>query len=346
MVDWLRRWGSYLLVGLAVFGVGSNSLLGSAAALAGWTVLPLLWTVAQAPPWVAGVLIGQVLLAAGLVWGAQALLWPVAWRAAEKALPLAPAALRASDAAVVALALLPLELLQFIGLVAWWHKQPAWLATAWAGALAAWVLVSLGSVLAGMAVLQVLRQPPRVVRARRALMVRPGAPALRLLTAAQALLVLPMCRGPARRTGRTWCLGGAALLAMAVGLWCFPNSAGWWLAAFAASALLATTRLRALIGLELVPLAAAAVALPVAPQHWRRLHAGLALAPVVLGLAGLLLALPWAKARPVMVLVYCAACVATCGLEAASRLGPPADKAARWLVSMVLLLAVSSEVMA
>ncbi len=339
-----------MVVLVVLFGAGSNSLLGSVSALAGWAVLPLFWAVGRAPEWLPAIAAGQVMLAAGLVWGMRALLWPVAWRAAERALPIPTRLKRRSDALVVALGLLPLGAVYFAGALAWWQQHPPWLQSVWPWALMALVAVCGASLAAGMGVLQALRRPAAAAVGGRPLAsVQPGSTkrTFRLQAPWRALVLLPLVRGTGRRTARALGLGLAALLVLAVLLWRLPALAGWWLAGWAAMALLVSSRLRTLIHLELAPLAEAARVLPVAPRRWRVWLAMLALGPLVLSLPALLWALPWGPARPVMVGVYLLACIAVCGAEVAARQsGPPADKAARWLVSLVLLLALASEVVA
>ncbi len=211
------------------------------------------------------------------------------------------------------------------------------------------VVVCGASVVAGMGVLQALRRPAAAAVGGRPLVpvrLRSTQRSNRLLSPWRALVLLPLVRGTGRRTARALGQGLAVLLALAVLLWRLPASAGWWLAGWAAMALVVSSRLRTLIHLDLAPLAEAARVLPVAPRRWRVWWAMLALAPLVVSLPALLWALPWAPARPVMVVVYLLACVAVCGAEVASQSGPPADKAARWLVSLVLVLALASEVVA
>ena len=356
----LRRWGGYGWVGAVLLGAGSNNPIDSVGAVAAWLVLPL-FKAASRPAWLAAAVLVQAALGAWLVWAMRPLLWPVAWRAAELALPIPRRARLASDATVVALGLLPVLVLYVIGAATWWAHQPAWLMPWWPQALVGLVGVMLGSWGAGVAVLQALRQPARPSQHGPSRRAAPAGEAICrppmaghatacptrpwLCRPAWVLWALPLWRGPARRTGWALRWGGLALLALTVGLRLTPPSrTGWWLAGFALVALLLSSRADRLSRAEFQPLIAACAVLPLAPQRLHRQRALLALLPALLGYGVLALTLPWASLRGAVACTYLLAGVGLCALEVVSRPLEVASQASRWWVSLVLLVALASEV--
>ena len=357
----LRRWGGYGAVGAVLLGAGSNSPIDSVGALAAWLVLPL-FKAASRPAWLAAAVLVQAALGGWLVWAMRPLLWPVAWRAAERALPIPRRARLVSDATVVALGLLPLGVLYATGAATWWAHRPAWLMPWWPQALVGLVGVMLGSWGTGVAVLQALRRPARQRQhgpSRRAAQAgeaisgpaMAGHPAARptrtwLCHPAWVLWALPLWRGPARRTGWALRWGGLALLALTAGLRLTPPPlTGWWLAGFALVALLVSSRADRLSRADYQPVSAACAVLPLAPQHLRRQRALRALLPALLGYAGLARALPWASLRAAVAWAYLLAGVGLCALEVINRPPDVAGQASRWWVSLVLLVALASEVL-
>jgi hypothetical protein len=367
----LARWGVLLLVTAFLAGAGSNGPVAAVAGLAGWLVLPLA-VAATRGPWLLPAWLAQAVLGAALVAGARAMLWPTAWREAERALPLPRAQTLRSDALVVALTLLPLWALQAAGAAALLAARTPWLQGHRALAISALASAALGSLGLGVALLQRLRRGPLLAWPARAALRVAGQPGNRLAGRApaapaqapalgsgrgaalqqpaagplRALVWLPLWRGPAQRTGQTLVLATAALCLPAAGLVWRPGAAGWWLAAWALAALLATTRLATLARLELAALHAACVALPIAPQ--RLLNARLAL-PLLALLPGLLLAvaalLPASGLRPAVLAAWVLACMAGCAVEAWSAPAEPAAKASRWLFTLALCVALGSEVL-
>lgn len=370
MAAFLRRWGVYAVVTALLFGAGSSSAFASVGAVAAWSVLPLFSQAGAPLTWLAGVA-AHCVLAGALVWGMRPLLWPARWAAAERALPIAPAQRWLADTAVVAVGLLPLGLLYGAGAWVWWQRQPAWLVPLRAPAAAAMAAVLVGSVAVGVLVLQWARRRAAPAVGRRSQVPVAAGPALGRragvhagvhadgptgslsawhlgrpgpLARIGALWLWPLWRGPARRTGAT-ALAGMAVLGAGAGLLAMhPAAAGWWLAALAAAALLLTTRLQALASLEFAPLLSACAVLPLAPQRLRWQRAALVLMPSALGLAASAAALPWPQARPLVALAYALAWGAAHAAEVAWADQVPADKAARWVVSLVVLLALASEV--
>jgi hypothetical protein len=367
----VRRWGVLLAIFGLAFGAGTSALVHSAGALAAWVVLPLF--AAAARPWTL-VLAGLAQCAAGvmLLWGMRPLLWPTRWALAERALPISPAQRLRSDLAVVALALVPLMAVEALGAATLFTQDPALLHEHRVRALLALALARGASVLGGVALLQGLRRSAglpgkgwranwqanwRVGLAQRvrwprrpaASVVEPAVrPTARPVPWNRALLWWPLWRGPARRTGAAGCWAGLALCVPAGLLLALPASPGWVLAAFSTASLLALTRIVALARLELAPLFAACVALPLPALRLERARALLCLAPLlpgVVALLGALLAGPdRAIVRPAVLGLYGLVWSAGCGAEALARPAEATVKASRWLLTLAALVTIGAEV--
>jgi len=344
LLGFLRRWGVYLLVLAAVIGGGVSDGAGEIIiAAASWLVLPLM-RAAAGPWWLPAVLL-QALAGALLLWGMRPLLWPQRWAEAERALPLQRRDTLRSDAVVVLLGLLPLLLLCAVGATNVLAHHPAWLRGARGRALAALLVAATGSAVLGIAGLQALRRAGSGRQPRRTAAF--AARATRNATAhwLRVLLWWPLWRGPARRTGHALLLGSAALCLPACGIAWRPDATGWWLAAFASLALLATTRANGLARSELAGLWEACAPLPVQPGQLDHARATMAWLPLLPGSAGLLAALPWAEVRPAVLAAYWLVCAGGCAVEV---LAPPADagaKSSRWLFGLVLTIALGTEVL-
>ncbi|MEX8520723.1 MAG: hypothetical protein AB3X44_19645 [Leptothrix sp. (in: b-proteobacteria)] len=383
LLDFLRRWGVYLLVLAAVVGGGTVGALSSLSALTAWLVLPLFQAAAQ-PMWLLPAVLLQALAGALLVWGTRTLLWPPRWAEIERALPLGRRETGRSDLIVVSLALLPLTLLYAVGAATWWLHNPAWLRPVRVRAVLMLLLAVAGSLALGVALLQALRRPDMVPGPVRRLLGRmwrrnrsarisqahlPPAAAQSLSDPApsatdvahlkpatwwHALIWWPLWRGPAQRAGHALLLGTTALWAMAAGLWRWPAQASWWLAGFAALGLLVSSRLHRLAREGLVELHQACAMLPISPHAPAWALSLLALAPLTLGLTALLAVLHGGAApvagqiRPAVLAAY----VATSLLASLIDVRPgqthmaAEQTSSRWLFSLVLLLALASEVMA
>lgn len=352
----LRRWGIYLAMAGLAFGAGASGGLVAVAAVAAWTVLPLSWVVAQAQwtlPAIAHLLLVLALQTAAsvaLLRALRPLLWPTAWRDSEAALPLSASAVRRSDAAVSALALLLWWVVQGLGMANVLLQNPAWLRPAkWAVPVAllctqllAWAL--------GVWGLQAARGPA-VGRFRRSLVgVEAGAAVPTTTPWWWALLVLPVWRGVTRALGLWWLASLVLLMAFSALLWWQPSWAPVILAGWSVAALSLTSRLSHLSRLSLVPLLqAAASSLPLSlaamerARRWQLLLP--ALVAAVLLLASALLGPAAAQFRLAVLASW--AVVASLSLWWASGQPPrQADEAAlRWLLSLVIQLALSTEVL-
>jgi hypothetical protein len=349
----LRRWGVHLLVASALAGGASSTAASAPAtieALCAWLVLPLFRAAAE-PAWLVPAVVLQAMLGAALVWGMRALLWPVHWAAAERALPIARRDTLISDSVVVSLGLAPLVLLYGVGAEALIARDPAWLHPVMGRAAAGLAVSIFGSVMLGVGVLQGMR------RAGLAPAPRPASDAVPRWRAAgvmapvrsagwrRVLLWWPLWRGPAKRSGATLCAGLAILCLPSLGLLRWPQAGPWWLAAYAALGLLVVTRLNALTRLELTALLRSCAPLPLRTARLQCGRALLALVPLLPSALLLLACLPLGAVRPPVLAAYVATCLASCAIEVFIMHADAASKSSRWLFCLVLLLALASEVM-
>ena len=335
--DFLRRWGIYLVAGAAIFGVGSNAPVGAMMGLAGVLVLPLAYAAHQGL-WLVPMTVLYALLGLVPVALTRPLWWPRHWAAAERALPLAAGVVRRSDRALALWVMLPWQGVLLLGVAAvWWHEVPSreahrgWMVVAWA-------LSALGSLALSAMWMQVVR--------RFASMRSVTRPALRHDTAAssvvstipvmtwvRALVLLPLWRGPARRSARTLAVGVLLAACCGLGALGWGRALGWPLAALALVALSATSMLRARVGEELEPIWRAATHLPLQPRDWVRVRRVLVSLPA---LSGLVLAVPGALRAPglrwpvllIYLLVLGVGCVWDAVCAESER---PSSRAARWL---------------
>jgi hypothetical protein len=362
LLAFMRRWAAYLAVAATVAGAGAAGWQDIIPAVAAWLVLPLFYASTHGA-WLLPATVLQALAGAACVGGARSLLWPAAWGEAERALPIPRAATLHSDAAVVLLTLLPLALLVAIGAGAVLAHHPAWLRPTQGRAVAALLLACAGAWALGVALLQALRLPPRGraasakaagVLARAGADLQPLQPryplrSLRPLNWPLALLLMPLWRGPARRTGWTLLFGSAAVALPALGLAWMQSGEAWWLAACALLALLVATRVNHLARLETTELFDACHPLPLAPAPLQRARAALGVLAVLPGIAGLCAVALGLRAPGLRVPVlssWALACLAGCTVEVLSAPADAATKAGRWLFTLVLCVCLATEVLA
>ena len=349
----LRRWAVYIVVGALVIGAGASGAWQAITAVAAWLVLPL-FVSASHGAWLAAGIAMQG-LAGGLVAVALSpLLWQRTWADAERALPIAPGLRLASDAAMVAMALAPLLLLCTVGAVTLLGHRPAWLLPYRDRAIAALLAAVALSIALGTAFLQWQRRTgDRGARAEFSGVQRQrtsAADALRVSTLRwpRALVWWPLWRGPARRTGLGLWLGTATLCVPAVGLALITGFTGWWLAGFATLALVSSSVLDAVARKEFADLHEACRPLPIKPTSLGRMRASIALAPLLPGLATLpiALAVSHVAVRPLVLAGYVVACIGSCALEVAATARDAQSKASRWLLVLIVAVALASEVAA
>jgi hypothetical protein len=356
----VRRWLVYVIVAAAVFGAGAVGFLHIVMGAAAWLVLPLFYASTQGA-WLALAVLAQAWFGAGLLWGLRHLLWPPSWAEAERALPLMRADVMRSDAQVVLIALLPLLVLYAAGAASLLGQNPPWLRPTRAAALLGLVGASTATWALGVMLLQRLRRPvgqglrpgqtagngafSHSQQQRNPLVARAKVPQ----GALYALLCLPLWRGPARRTGALMLWGGLLLWLPALAIAATGQGIAWWLAAFVVLALLVATRINHLSREELGPVLQACAVLPLHTQHLHWARASLGLWPVVLGLMLLCGVLVGATAssvhlRPWVLFSFVLCCLAAVVVEVLSAPGASEAKAARWLFSLALCVAVATEV--
>ena len=360
LLAFMRRWVAYLLVAATLAGAGAAGWQDIIPAVAAWLVLPLFYASAQGA-WLLPAALLQALAGGAAVWGARSLLWPAAWGEAERALPIPRAATVRSDAAVVALTLLPLGVLMAVGTGAVLAHRPAWLQPTQGRALMALLLACVGSVALGVALLQALRRPaggglrrlvaPSAAEGVASVAVRPLRPlaALRPLHWPLVLLALPLWRGPARRTGWALLFGTVAVAVPAIGLTSLRSGAPWWLAACSLLALLVATRVNHLARLETADIFDACRHLPLAAAPLQHARAALGVLAVLPGIVGLCAAAIFWRApglRVPVLATWALACLGACTAEVLSAPADAATKAGRWLFTLVLCICLATEVLA
>ena len=159
-----------------------------------------------------------------------------------------------------------------------------------------------------------------------------------------AFFLLALRRGPA--IGTAWALVTGVLVVLTCGIGTLSPmlGLGWPLAVLALAALISTSALRARSSLDLLPLQQATAHLPLPRGRWHRARTALTLIPVIVGL---LTALPGMLVapglRPLAVLAYVLVVGLGCAWEAAKD-DKPSHRAARWLLTLVLAIAIGFEI--
>ncbi|RQP24067.1 hypothetical protein [Piscinibacter terrae] len=350
LVELLKRWQVYIVVGLLVLGSAGNGALAAMSAMTAWSVFPLLQAtqVSMASVLLTG--LAHSMVGAVAIWGLRPVLWQRAWMESENALPIAPRERRRADLLVVVLGLAPLFAIYAAGVLVWLARSPAWMHHGWVEALAGLGLSMGLSVAWGVLILGAMRRvsPARPAGTRRS---RRGW--RRAMTPLTALAMLPLWRGPAQRTGRMMVLVLIALGVPCLAMVAWPGWASWWLAGFGAAAFMLTSRLSVLASQELAPLHLHAAALPVSP---RRLLLARRLAVVVPQLmaqalcTAALMNQPRAL-RPGVLAAFMSVLLAGSAVQVLLTTQPsghrptdPAHRVSQWLFTLVLILSLASEV--
>jgi len=350
LVDLLRRWATYLVVGVMVLGSSGNGALAAMSGLAAWSVFPLFRATAQSFAVLAAIAALHSCAGAVVVWGLRPLLWPRQWLEAEAALPIDPRDRLRSDIAVTGFALVPLFCVYAAGAMVWRTQSPPWMRGEWVAALAALVVSTGLSLLWGVLIVRHLRHRPRSLARTKAS--TPSADASRVSTL-RALVVAPLLRGPARRSARMLMLGSAVLLGIGGVLWRWPAGASWWLAAFAALSLVVSTRLNVLVTDELAPLHQHAACLPVSLHALLRARRWLALLPQLVGQVALcmLASRSGHGLRPAVLIADMLALFAGSAAQVVfttqvdgHRATDPAHRVSYWLFTLVLGVVLATEV--
>jgi hypothetical protein len=350
LVELLKRWQVYIVVGLMVLGSAGNGALAAMSAMTAWSVLPLLQAAQLSLASVLVTGLAHSLAGAVAIWGLRPVLWPRAWMESENALPIEPRDRQRADLLVVVLGLAPLFAVYAAGVLVWSARSPAWMRGGWVEALAGLGLSMVLSVAWGVLILRSMRHMP--VSAQRGS--RHQAHAQRgTLKPLVALAVLPLWRGPAQRTGRMMALVLLALGAPCAALVIWPGWASWWLAGFGAMAFVLSSRLSVLASQELAPLHLHAAALPVAPARLLLARRTMVLIPQIAAQALCLaaLALQPQPLRPGVLAAFMAVLLAGSVAQvlltteqAGHRSTDPAHRVSQWLFTLVLILSLASEV--
>jgi hypothetical protein len=352
---WLGRWAVFALVGalVASAGAGLDTAAATLAGVAAWAALPLAHGAAAGGALALLAVLGVAAVGLALLAAMRELLWPVAWREAERALPLAARETALSDLPWVALATLPWAGLQALGLGVWLVQRPGWLVGHEAAVVTAGV-AALGLTVAGGVALQGLRrrggiqgqgrravpssQPRQAIEARR--------PRGRFVLW-QALVVWPLRRGVAPRLA--WHSGltlAASAVLLGAAAW-RPGWAPWWLAFQSLVVLVTVSRARVLAALELRPLLQACAHLPVAQRGWGARLDGLCAAPALLGALAVAacVALLVPGARVALLGAWWLWLAAAALLELRHPALDAQVQSARWLFLLVTAVAMASEVL-
>jgi hypothetical protein len=369
LMELLRKWAIYIVMGLAILGAFSaEGSATSMAAVMAWTVAPLFRATQWPWWWALGCALAHGLIGVGVVLALRRVLWSGPWLEAEHALPITRPEMKASDAMLVLLCLLPLFGTYAAAGMTWTVQAPAWLrgsaSVAWG-----WLGVSMAtSVAAGMLSIGHLRQPLRSAAPADAT-ASDNAPAHRMARTAaplaprqpwQTLAAWPIWRGPARGLGLAlagFTLGTVAALASITlaathsatvdTLVGGTHMAAWMLAGLGLWTLVGTARLHRLHGMQLQPLHDAALA--VLPLRAKALQAlRLAVIGLPAGLALIALPLVWAAGalpvRPAVALVYWLGLAACHAWHATLAPHDAQSQVSRWLGALIVLTALASEV--
>jgi hypothetical protein len=355
LVSLLRRWGIYVVGGLLILGGSGTAMM----AIAAWSVAPLFQAARHSIVQSSLLTLGYALLGGAIILGLSPWLWPRAWAEAERALPIDKTNRRRSDVIVVMLGLTPVFTIYLLGTVIWFVQFPAWFQEVWARAIFMLTFAIGLSVALGVTVLEWRRKllPNSNTgwrfRARQRVSGLRNNPSHRLSTA-MALVILPMFRGPAKRSGRFFAWTLATLMGCVLALVAAPRFASWWLAAFAAIAQVMVTRLNVVLAADMEPLHEACAALPISPSWLKFARRVAVMAPLVAGqlLLSAAIGLGKVNVKPSIFAAYVLAsllCNLALVVAASTKALPGAreDPAARvswWLVTLVVSVALASEV--
>ena len=359
LVSLMRRWGIYVLVGLLVLGGAGSSAVAAMTAFAAWSVLPLFQSATQPIGQAFLMTFGYALVGGMLVWGLSPVLWPRAWAEAERALPIVERAQRVSDLIVVLLGLTPLFAVYLAGATIWLVEAPAWFQPVQSWALGMLFTSMALSIVFGVAI--VARRRGLAASSTPAWSGRKShGPARRTssmqqtMSSAAALVVIPLWRGPAQRSGRFFLLSFLALLICVASLMVWPMYAPWWLAAFAALAQVLISRLNVLVSAELGPLHDACAALPITGLWLQTARHVIVMAPLIISQIMLLMTLTYSPVaiKPAVWVIYLVALplgnmALVMASSARTEMQRSADAAALvswWLLVLVVSLALASEV--
>lgn len=331
----LRRWGVVLIMFAGIAGAG-------APVLAAGTVFPLFWSMAY-PGWALVAVLAYSLAIGLLLWSARQLLWPRTWVEIERILPITPKQILVSDLEILSIALLPFGLVMLAGASLLLSQAPEWLRPFSGRAALSVVLVLMTSI--GLSALGLRRLRRQMVAPPRRLNAQPfSTTAAGELHWSAALMWRPLSRRMAPRTF-TALIAGGTVLPMTLFL---PRltiiDTTQALMLFSALALVVVTRVDALARYELGPLHQQCRMLPLKHLALKRALAGLVIAPAAIALVAWLLKLLGAPVRPSVLSIFMIVSLVGWILQIRSANRDAASDGARWFLTLILGVALASEV--
>jgi hypothetical protein len=281
-----------------------------------------------------------------LIIAMRQVIWPSRWRAAEAALPIQSQQLRLTDALLALACMLPLIGLYSAGLIGYlWYSVPK-ANIAQSIALVALLILSLCLSLSfGLCYLKL----HRARTAMRELHFRQLIPARYYRSSLVALVIGPILNGVASRTRQLWFGSLTGGLALIIGLNLSldrPDSgAPYWLAALSLLLLTAIRLIRKWTEIELAPIHFVTAALPINPlilQRWRR-AVPISLICLLLAIFLLMVMVNSLRLTPVL-LFYSLATLGSCIYQATTEQRASEYATLGWIVNLVALFAIGSQV--
>ncbi len=350
----IRRWRGYLLTGGVVLCASANGAYAALASMAATTVLPL-FHATQSPGWMAGlVCVAHGLVGAMLLLALRPVLWNTQWADVERALPVRLAQRAASDAVMTVMSMTPLFSVYVVGAIIWLNRNPRWLQGRSLEAVALLCCSVAMTVCAGVIMLARWRGMTHTASVRYA---RSGKVTAIFgssrrdcspMSPTMALVILPMLRKPRQRVGWLFTGGCMALLLIDLAMAMSQEATAWWLAMLSAVLLVVISRLHSLAESDLRPLHESSGQLPFSAGldalRWCRWV--LAFAPAILGVLGLAAVALVLPLRPILLTVYILVALGGSMAQIALQSESASTRASRWLLTLVMLLAIGSEMRA
>ena len=354
LLDFLRRWGIYVAMGVLLFGAGSNAPVTVAAALAATLLRPLL-VASEHGWWIVPATVGYAVAGALPVVLTRPLWWPRAWAMDERALPLEAAVVDRSDRIFGWIVSTPWQAVLLLGAIGLWANG-AVPRGPWAGwiALGGYLVAIFTSQRLALLWMRLVRSAADVRsaasstgRARTDVRATTKVTAIVPIGPRRALVVMPLVRGGATRSRTALIVGVTATCACATARLSFAIPTGWWLAALALIALVATSVLRPCTTRDLQPGWRAHREWPLDVRACERARIAVVLVPA---LVGIVVAVAIGLATPPLahvrgLVAYGVVLAAGCGFEAMTPgTMQPTNHAARWVLILAVAIAFGSEV--
>jgi hypothetical protein len=345
VIDFFKRWGVYLLVALLIPSLGTNAPWSVVTGMVSTLVMPL-FRAAHDLGLLAATGVGYALAGVLPVVLARALWWPRHWGPVEAALPLPRQELQASDRIMTIWMMWPWQFLLLLGnLIV--LAQPGASATQSGAAIGVWAVSAIASF--GLSVAWMRRVRGREAQKLRALQKTRQTHITSLTQVAKPLhamhwwtvfFALALRRGPLHGCAYALILGSVSSVACGVSALLWSGGVGWSLSLLGGVGLICAAFLRARCERELRPLLLASQHLPLKIHALARARTLLALFPVGLGLLIVLPGLLIVARQPGLVFLYAVVLAASCIWEAL-QFDKPSHRAARWLLSLALMMAIS-----